>query len=56
MNVNGDVVFNTDLVRMKISIKNAERIFKEALEVPEGEMPKPAEECGYCKWAEERKF
>ena len=48
----GDVVFNTDLVKMKISIKNAERIFKEALGVLEGEMPKAAEECDYCKWVD----
>lgn len=49
---NGDVVFNTDLIKMEISVKNAERIFKEAIEVLEGEMPEPSEECEYCKWTE----
>ncbi len=46
----GDVIFNTDLVEMKISIKNAENIFKEALRVLEGKIPKAAEECNYCRW------
>lgn len=49
---NGDVVFNTDLTKMNISIKNAEDIFKKALAVLQGEMPEPAEECGFCKWVE----
>jgi len=48
----GDVIFNTDLIKMKISIKNAEKIFKNALEVLDGKMPNPAEECEYCKWVE----
>jgi len=52
----GDVVFNIDLVKMKISIKNAENIFKKALEVLKGKMPKPAEECEYCKWVGNCRF
>ena len=52
---NGDVIFNTDLVKMKISIKNAENIFKKAKEVLKGKIPKAKEECGYCEWAEESK-
>ena len=52
VNGNGDVIFNTDLIEMKISIKNAEKIFKNALDVLEGKMPKPAEECKYCKWVD----
>ena len=51
VNDNGDVVFHTDLV--KISIKNAERIFNEAVETLEGDMPKPSDECQFCKWVEE---
>ncbi len=50
VNERGNVVFNTDLVKMKINIKNAEKIFKKALNVLNGEMPKPAEDCEYCKW------
>ena len=48
----GDVVFNTDLVDRKISVKNAERIFKEALNILKGEMPASGEECGFCEWVE----
>ena len=51
---NGDVIFNKDLIKMKISIKNAEKIFKEALEVLKKEMPKASEECVYCNWFDEK--
>jgi len=56
VNGNGDVVFNTDLVKMKIDIKNAEKIFKDALNVLKGKIPKCAEECGFCKWIEINKI
>ncbi len=46
----GDFVFHTDLVKMKIDVKNAENIFKKALNVLNGEMPEPAKDCEYCKW------
>jgi hypothetical protein len=49
----GDVIFNTDLIKMKISVKNAENIFSKALKTLEGKMPKASEECGYCKWVKE---
>jgi hypothetical protein len=49
-------VFNTDLIKMKIDIKNAERIFKEALEVLEREMPDASVECQFCKWNKECNF
>ena len=52
----GDVVFNTDLVDRKISVKNAERIFKEALDVLKGEMPESGKECGFCEWIVDCKF
>lgn len=54
VNDNGDVVFHTDLV--KISIKNAERIFNEAVETLEGDMPKPSDECQFCKWVDSCKW
>ena len=50
VNEKGNVVFNTDLVKMEISIKNAENIFKKALEVLKGKIPEASKECGYCKW------
>tara|TARA_Y100000310_G_C20641224_1_gene794032 strand:+ start:1226 stop:1885 length:660 start_codon:yes stop_codon:yes gene_type:complete len=51
VNGHGDVIFHTDLVKMKISIKNAENIFKNALEVLKRDAPKANEECKYCEWA-----
>jgi 5-methylcytosine-specific restriction endonuclease McrBC regulatory subunit McrC len=51
----GHVCFNTDLVKISINVKNAERIFKEAVGCLEGEMPEASEECGFCKWVKENK-
>ena len=53
VNKKGDVIFNTDLVKMKISVKNAENIIKKAIKVLEGKMPKADEDCEYCEWAKE---
>ena len=50
---NGDIVFHTDLIKMKISIKNAENIFKEALDILKQEMPNAASGCEFCKWVED---
>ena len=47
----GDVAFHIDLVKVEISVENAERIFKEAVEILNGEMPECEEECEFCKWA-----
>ena len=52
VNENGDFVFHTDLVRMEISIKNAERIFNEAVKVLEGDMPEPSDNCQFCGWVD----
>ena len=52
---NGHVCFNTDIVKVKVNIKNAENIFKKALQVLEAEIPAPSEECGFCGWIEECK-
>ena len=52
VHTNGDIVFNTDLIKIKVSIKNAEKIFKKALKVLGSNIPDSSEECGYCKWAE----
>ena len=52
VNENGDVIFNTDLVKMKIDVRNAEKILKNALNLLKGEMPEPKDSCNYCKWAE----
>jgi len=55
VNKKGDIIFNTDLIKININVKNAENIFKNAVKVLEESIPKPSEECGYCKWVEERK-
>ncbi len=49
----GDVIFHKDLVKMKVDVKNAEKIFKEAVEVLDGPIPASAENCGHCRWARE---
>ena len=49
---NGHVCFNTDIIKIKADVKNAEKIFKKALKVLEADMPKPSEECGFCKWVD----
>lgn len=53
VNQKGEVIFHTDLVKMKVDVSNAERIMKEALEVLAGEMPKAAEKCEWCRWVGE---
>ncbi len=47
---NGNVDFHADLIKININVKNAEEIFKRAVDVLEGEMPEPSDECGFCKW------
>jgi len=54
VNESGEVVFETELVKMNISVENAESIFNGAIAVLEGDMPNPSEECEYCKWKEDR--
>ena len=46
----GDVVFNTDLVKMKINVKDAGKLFAKALKVLSKEIPEAGEECGFCEW------
>lgn len=52
VNENGNIFFHTDLVRMDISVKNAERIFNEAVNVLEGNMPDPSDNCQFCEWVD----
>jgi hypothetical protein len=52
VNKDGSVIFNTDLIKMKISVKNAENIFEKAIKVLKGKMPKPGKDCEYCSWAD----
>src|SRR3989338_7521724 len=52
VNAEGGILFHTDLIKMSISIGNAEKIIKNALKTLEGDMPNCAKECGFCKWRE----
>lgn len=44
--------FKSDLVKIKVNIKNAENIFKKAIKTLEGDMPESGE-CGFCKWTDD---
>lgn len=46
------VIFETKLVKVEVSVENAERIFREAIKVLEGDIPEPSKDCEYCKWRE----
>ncbi|HLD87038.1 MAG TPA: PD-(D/E)XK nuclease family protein [Candidatus Nanoarchaeia archaeon] len=48
---NGDVDFHSNLIKIKIDISNAERIFREAVRVLKEAMPEPKKECGFCEWS-----
>ncbi len=52
VNEQGDVIFDTELVKMKVDVDNAEKIFKNALKVLKGDMPEPKTDCDYCKWVQ----
>ncbi len=43
----GEIVFDTELVKMKIDVKNAEKIFKKAIELLNGDCPRET-----CEWCE----
>jgi len=41
----GEVIFDTTLVKMKVDVKNAEKLFKDAIDLLGGECPKAS-----CEW------
>lgn len=45
----GEAVFNTDLKKMKVNVKNAEKIFNNALKLLNSSCPKKS-----CVWCEGR--
>jgi len=55
-NKDGNIIFHTDLIKLKVSIENAENVFRKALETLKSEIPEASEDCKYCKWANEIKF
>lgn len=50
----GEVIFHSDLVKISVSIQNAERIIQKAIEILSGELPKANEHCLYCKWQQQK--
>lgn len=50
VNEQGDVIFNTDLVKMKVDAKNAEEIFNRAIFILKHDLPLAADDCQYCKY------
>jgi len=51
VHADGRVDFKADLVKLDISIRNAEEIFSRAIEILGKDMPEPSAECGFCAWA-----
>ena len=45
----GEVIFDTQLVKMKVNIENAQKLFEKALKLLKGPCPKVREECEWCK-------
>ena len=45
----GEVIFDTELVKMKVGVKNAEKVWRNALEILEGGCPEKNDECLWCK-------
>jgi len=46
----GEVIFDTKLIKIKTSVKDAEKVFKKAIRVLSlEEAPEASEECGFCK-------
>ena len=52
VNKKGDVIFNTDLIKMKTSAEDGEKVLLKAIKIIKGKMPKPSGECEFCKWIE----
>lgn len=49
----GSIDFQTKLVKIDISAKNAEKIFQRAVKVLNDTIPQRSAECKYCRWVEE---
>lgn len=47
----GEVIFDTELIKIPTNVKNGERVFAEAIEILKSEKPpKASQECEFCKW------
>src|SRR3989338_2910295 len=47
----GEVVFNTDIVKMRTNSKQGEKVFLDAIKVLKGEEPEANENCEYCHFS-----
>ena len=45
----GEIIFDTQLIKMKVDIRNAEKIFSDALALLKGPCPEIEQECKWCK-------
>ena len=45
------LIFSVELL-ISLDVQCAENIFKNAIQVLEGDMPAPSPECGFCKWVD----
>lgn len=45
----GDIVFNTNLVKVQTSVRHAQQVWSAALETLQQPMPEPSESCEFCK-------
>ena len=53
----GEVIFDTELVKIKTDPKRGEKIFQRAIKILQSEEPpKVNEECEFCKWKELKTF
>ncbi|MBI4018933.1 MAG: PD-(D/E)XK nuclease family protein [Candidatus Aenigmarchaeota archaeon] len=46
----GEVIFNTDLIRMSSNAQEGEKIFQKAIGVLQGEEPDASNNCGFCEF------
>lgn len=49
----GEVIFNTELVKMKINVEDGEKAFHKAIKILTSGMPEPNKECKFCGWVKE---
>ncbi len=46
----GEFIFQTELVKMKINVNHAKKLFYKAIKIVKGEMPDSKDSCSFCKW------
>jgi len=51
----GEVIFDTKLITMKTDIDSAEKVFKKAVKIINGKIPKASKECGFCDYIDKVK-